>query len=209
MTILTVVLILSGSTIIKIYLNAQGELNQAQQRVAENELEEAVTHYERSLQWFVPALDLQEKAAQGLWDIGETYETKGEEKKALNTFRRLRGAFYSVRSFYTPGVKWITRCNEKIATLMARMPATTEKEKEKTFEQRKTEYRALLASQQPPYSKWALVSEIGFFGWVTCTLFFIFRAMTQSGDLRPRPALFWMTGFVVFYSLWILGLFWV
>ena len=81
----------------------------------------------------------EEEGTPAYWPWVQTirsYVQKNDSENALNAYRLLRGAFYSVRSFYTPGKFWILRCNEKIAVLMAKQPATSESEKTKTYEER-------------------------------------------------------------------------
>ena len=205
--ILSLVLFLVLTTMGKIYLNSNHEFKMAEELVSKNKFAEAVTHYERSIQWYVPGLRLQERAAEGLWEVAQKYETQNDFENAINAYRLLRGAFYSVRSFYTPGKIWILKCNEKIAILMAREPATSDSDKTKSYEERLAENWKLLSSEKPPKPFWAMVAVFGFFGWIACTVFFIIYAIKKSGEIQTRPALIWGGGFVLFYSLWIAGLF--
>jgi len=205
--ILSLVLVLVLSTMAKIYLNSNSEFNLAEEFVSKNNFEDAVTHYERSIQWHVPGLDLQNRAAEGLWKVARKFEAEKDFESALNAYRLLRGAFYSVRSFYTPGKIWILRCNEKIAVLMTREPATSESEKSKSYEERLAENWKLLAEEKPPKTLWAMMAVFGFLGWIACTVFFIMYAIKKTGEIQTRPALIWGIGFVLFYSLWVAGLF--
>jgi hypothetical protein len=205
--ILILGLFLIFSTVGKIYFNAKNELKLAEDFISKDNPEDAVTHYVRSIQWFVPGLNLQEMAAQGLWDVALKYEAQNDSDNALTAYRLLRGAFYSVRSFYTPGKTWILRCNEKIAFLMAKQPATSESEKAKTFEERLAANWKLLTDEKPPRPLWAMLAICGFFGWIGSALLFIMNAMTKSGGVRKRPALVWSLSFLLFYGLWMLGLF--
>ncbi len=53
---------------------------------------------------------------------------------------------------------------------------------------------------------WAIVCELGFFGWVGCTIGFIFRAFGDDDTFHGRRALFWGVLVVLFYALWVLGM---
>lgn len=53
---------------------------------------------------------------------------------------------------------------------------------------------------------WAFVCEAGFFGWVGCTLAFIFRAFGADDSFHGRRGAFWGCLVVVFYGLWVLGM---
>lgn len=204
--ILAVILILTIGTAAKIYLNASAELRQAEENYANRLFAEAATHYERSIRWFLPGLSAPDRAAEGLWKTASFYESQGDAENALAAYRRLRGAFYSARSFFTPGQKWIDRCNDKIAALMAGGPPFSEADKSKSFEQRKSEVFSVLAAERPPFLRWALLAEAGFFGWVACALLFIAKAVTPSGHVRSRPALFWSAALAAFYALWLWGM---
>lgn len=199
-------LIVAASGLIKVYLNAEDELEKADAFFSEKDFAQAATHYERSIRWYFPGSGLQDRAAEGLWRVALGHETAGNNERALNDYRLLRSAFYSIRSFYTPGQNWIDRCNEKIAGLMALNPPYSQSDKAKSFEQRKAEAMTVLTKEKAPYTGWALLVIVGFFGWVACVLLFIFRAMSKSGGIERRPALFWSGGFLLFYCLWILGM---
>lgn len=194
------------STGFKVVWNAYDEWNHAE-ALAETKPEQALDHYERVIHWHVPFLSLSDDAAEKMWAYALNYEKLGNIEKALNTYRVLRGAFYAARSLYTPGKDWILRCNEKIAGLMASKPAYSEAEQKKSYDERKAEYLKLLSREKPPHPEWALLTEIGFFGWVLCAFLFIFKGFTATGVFQTRPALRWASGWLVCYSVWIWGMF--
>lgn len=199
-------LLLALGTVGKVYLNATAELKQGEEAFAQKDYSLAVTHYERSIQWFLPITDIQDKAADGLWKTASHFDRVGETQNAIDAYRLLRSAFYSTRSFYTPGRNWIDRCNEKIADLSARLSSSALGDKNQTYEERKSNALSVLNKPKPPNTAWAFLGVSGFWGWISCAVLFILRGMTKSGSLRPRPAVFWGTGFIIFYSLWVLGL---
>lgn len=194
------------STGFKVIWNAYDEWNHAE-ALAATKPERALEHYERVIHWHVPFLSLSDDAAEKMWGYALNYEKQGDVEKALNTYRVLRGAFYAARSLYTPGKDWIVRCNEKIAGLMASKPAYSKADQKKSFEERKAENLKLLSREKSPHPEWALLTEIGFWGWMTCAFIFIFRGFTATGTFQARPALPWAGGWGVFYGLWIWGLF--
>lgn len=201
-----ILFIMASSFLVKVYLNASSHLETANKFLAEKNYADASTHFQRSLDWFFPGLDLKEQAAEGLWNIAQHYESQNDLQQALDTYRLLRGGFYGARSFYTPGKDWIQRCNLKIAELMTRQPPTSPAEELKSFEQRQTEMLEVLTKEKSPYPEWALLTEVGFFGWVTCSFLFIFRAMTPVGKIIRRPAIGYSIAFLIFYALWIWGM---
>ena len=194
------------STGLKVIWNANDEWNHAE-ALATAKPERALDHYERVIHWHVPFLSLSDNAAEKMWTAALNYEKQGNIEKALNTYRILRGAFYAARSLYTPGKDWIRRCNEKIAGLMASKPAYSATEKKKSYDDRKAEYLELLSREKSPHPEWALLTEIGFIGWVTCAFIFIFKGFTATGAFQTRPALRWAGGWLACYAVWIWGLF--
>ncbi|PIQ97733.1 MAG: hypothetical protein COV67_02505 [Nitrospinae bacterium CG11_big_fil_rev_8_21_14_0_20_56_8] len=202
------ILILFLIPLFKVYFNATSELAIAGTYSAKGDLDNAVLHYGRSLHWYLPGLPSRNKAAEGMWNVAQQFEDKEKLEEALSVYRQLRGSIYSVRSLYTPDVSWIERCNEKIARLMALLPPSSEMERSKSFDQRKSDALNLLSRSVPPHTFWSLVAVGGFIGWVTCALGWIVRGFTPSGEFSVRRALPWGGGFMACYGLWILGLYW-
>jgi len=201
------VLFLGLSTAFKIYINANGEFQKGEKYFAQNNPLEAVVHYERTLRWYIPGLNLNEKAAQKIWEIAGNFENADSAEKALNTYRILRAGFYSTRSFYTPGKTWIDRCNIKIAGLMAKKPPFLKADSGKSFDERKSEFLRILSTEKPPYPYWSLLAVTGFLGWSTCAALFIIKGIGKSGQIITRQAVYWGGGFVLSYGLWVLGMF--
>lgn len=200
-------LLFGASVVLKVYINAGDEFQIGEELSASGNPQKAILHYERSVRWHLPGSSLNDKAASRMWETGGKFESEGNIEYALNTYRLLRGGFYSSRSFYTPGKDWISRCNEKIATLMAQKPAVTEADKTRSFDDRKAEYLKILSADKPPYASWAFLCEVGFFGWVTCAVLFIFRGFSKSGQFKTRQAVYWAGGFILFYGFWIIGMY--
>ncbi len=198
--------LLAISCVAKVALNAYGELSIGKQFLEEKKLGRALDHFDRSIRWHLPLLATADDAAQHIWDIAGLYESKGFNEKALEVYRSLRAAFYSTRSFFTPGEEWIARCNDKIATLMAQAPATAPDIAMKSFEQRREDNLKRLRRDTSPHTGWAVVSEAGFFGWVICLVGLVVQGFTPGGSVRRRPAILWSLAFVLFFIMWGYGL---
>ena len=78
----------------------------------------AVAGYESALHMYIPFHPTIEKAAERLWQIGETNERLGDVNRALITYRSLRSSFYADHWLVTPGTTWIEKCDKKIAALI-------------------------------------------------------------------------------------------
>ena len=193
-------------TLLKIYFKGKEELFIADELFKKKNLSQAIVHLERSIQWHIPGSEISELAAEKLWNITLSYETENKVDDALKSCRLLRGAFFSTRSIWTPGKKWINLCNEKIAYLMAVKSGPAEVDGV-SFEKRKSKYRQKLQTDRPPSVSGSLLTEIGFFGWVTCAILFLLKAITPTTGLKSKPALIFSTAFFLFYGIWILGMF--
>lgn len=200
------ILIIALSSVVKVYLSAQNEFNAGEQFLSQAKPGRAIDHYVRAIKWHLPGLGTADKAATRVFEMAEHYESKRFNERALEIYRTLRGAFYSTRSFFTPGEKWIARCNEKIATLMAQAPATAPAIASKSFEERRLENLRLLERDRSPNVAWSLVSEAGFIGWVGCLVGLIVQGFTPKGQFRRRPAVLWTLAFVMFFAMWGFGL---
>ena len=194
-------------TCLKLLSTSKNEFILAEAHLAKNEISKAITHYERALHWFLPFSQTPYQAAEKLWEIAQEYQTQNQIAEALKTYRTLRSSFYSIRSIYTPGKKWIPLCNEKIAHLMAVRFIESQKNPAISLDDKKSLYLVLLEKDRPPYTFPSIMCEIGFFGWVASILLFIFKALSAQGHLKKRPALLFVSSFLIFYSMWIWGLF--
>lgn len=83
----------------------------------------AISAYEASLHMYTPLSPLVGRAADRLWKIGQDLEQRGDSAKALLAYRSLRSSFYAVRTLYTPGTDWISRCDGRIAALVSQQTA--------------------------------------------------------------------------------------
>lgn len=53
---------------------------------------------------------------------------------------------------------------------------------------------------------WALVCEIGLWGWIAAAAGFILHSFPSRGVFRTGPATVWGGSLVAFYILWIVGM---
>jgi hypothetical protein len=52
----------------------------------------------------------------------------------------------------------------------------------------------------------AFLASISFIGWVSATIFFIFKSFNEKGEFYPRKALSIGLIIICFYVLWIIGM---
>jgi hypothetical protein len=176
------------------------------QRIAAQDPDNAIVHLERAIHWYVPFSPTVSEAAQGLWDLGQAAEKAGNAARALEAYQALRGGFYATRSFYTPYPAWISRANERIASLQARDTAARWPDPVLPEAERKAVALRTLERDDAPDPGWSFLAVLGFVGWVGSGLGFMLRAFDPEGHFRGRAGLRWGAGIVAGYALWVLGL---
>jgi tetratricopeptide (TPR) repeat protein len=195
--------------LVVVYVGVQGyrEYQKALTAKVEGNFAEAVTHYQRSIKWYLPGAPHVSGSAQALWEIGEAAQERGDREMALTAFQELRSSFYAVRSFYTPGKDWIEKCNQKIAVLMAQWETTSSERKEKaSLEDLKQKHLDILTKKDRPDYFWSVVLEVGFFGWVGAVVGFIMQVFQGEKGFVVRRALGWGSLFLISYATWIIGM---
>ena len=53
---------------------------------------------------------------------------------------------------------------------------------------------------------WALLCEVGFWGWVLSTVGFILRSFPARNLMKAGSAAAWGVVFLAFYTLWIISM---
>jgi hypothetical protein len=53
---------------------------------------------------------------------------------------------------------------------------------------------------------WALLCEIGFWGWILSTVGMIVQTFTRKDNFNKKYALLWGAGMTGFYAFWIYGM---
>jgi tetratricopeptide (TPR) repeat protein len=94
------------------------QFNQGEAAFRTGDFTAAVAGYESALHMYIPGHPTIQKAAEKLWQIGETNERLGDVDRALIAYRALRSSFYADHWLITPGVTWIEKCDRKIAALL-------------------------------------------------------------------------------------------
>lgn len=190
----------------KVYISSKEAYETAEAAFSQADYPEAIIHYERAILWYLPVGGSVDRAAAQLWTVAEILETD-DKPLALEAYRSLRSAFYATRSFYTPGQDWIDRANPKIARLMAEETNYSEADRQKSLDQKTEEALAILQRPMKPDPFWSIMLEIGFLGWVSGTLIFIWRAFREGGtQIIVKRGLFWGSLVVLSYALWIIGM---
>ena len=90
---------------------------------------------------------------------------------------------------------------------MAEETTYSEEDRKKSLEQKTEEALAILKRPMKPDPFWSVILVVGFLGWVSAVLFFIWKGFRDGGtEVIAKRGLFVGTIVIFFYALWIIGM---
>lgn len=187
---------------------AGSELKQARDCVNRSDLDRALTHYSRALNWYVP-FGSAGKAADELLALGLDLKARGDTAHARLALSRLRAGLYGSRGLYIPRRGIIKQAEPHLAELMALAKLGPKAEPSVRAAQTQT-YLDLLSKPAQPSTVSGLAASAGFLIWTAAILLFIFRSRLgwipgKSGLNRILiPVVLCGLGFAV----WLAGMIW-
>jgi len=196
---LIVILMVAG----RVLVGGFHEDAKAREALAQGDVTEAITAYDRSLHWYLPGSPTVARAARGLKGIAGDAEGRADPETALRAWRVLRSGMYASRWLFTPGKNVIAECDGNIARLVADKAAKINPEKRQAAFDRET---AVLKQRVGPSVGWSLAAIAGFFGWIASVILFIIRAFGPGEEFHRRAALILGAAFVLSYALWMIAL---
>jgi hypothetical protein len=191
--------------LVKVSYHAQHEFARGQTAEARGEIQQAIVHYERAIKWYTPLSKVVGLAVERLWALGATAEQQAEFALALEAYEALRASLYATQSFYVPYKDWIVRSEEKIALLMARRAPATQHAPER-LPHEVARFTAMLQRDTAPHPGWTMLIELGFFGWVGCTILLIWHATSLQGVWVWQHGIGWGSGIVICFAIWLIGM---
>ncbi|WP_460180876.1 hypothetical protein [Thermodesulfovibrio sp. TK110] len=164
----------------------------------------AITYYERVILSYIPLSPYNREAVDG---ILEQCKKVNDQEQKLYCYETLRSALYQVRSFYQPYKEEIKRVEPLIAELK-----TYEMIQWKYNNFSKKDYQRLynyhieiLRYDGSPSLLWSMVCVFSLFAWIGCVCLMVFKGFETP--LNKRYLIWGFAGFVLFFSLWIIGLY--
>lgn len=193
--LLVVILVMIMS---RVYLGSAVEYRRGVQSEKSGKIDLAVAHYGRSIKWYAPMSPWGKQSLAALWDIGQRYWAAGDAETAIFAVNTLRSAVYSARGPFTPFKGWIKRADD---WLVANVPdAHPETSSEKMAE--------LLSREPSPNRVWSFMVGGGLVGWILSVFAFIFTVLPGPNEtIKNRRAILVGVLVVIFYGLWIVGLY--
>lgn len=162
----------------------------------------AISIYERVLLNYVPFSPYNKKAIEGMEKLCNSLTDK---KYRLFCEETLRSSLYQIRSFYTPYEEKIKDTEKKILLLKTELYIEHNRPPENKYEEVYKEMKTMMEYDWYPSVFWSFVATISLFLWIGSLIFVIWK-----GFLKPENKKIIFTGFagfVVFFTLWILGLY--
>jgi len=159
----------------------------------ENQTIRAITYFDRSLHWYAPLNPYVERSAKRLWEIGERAEQEKDQRMALIAYESIRNAFHGTSHVFRPGRDWIQLAENKIQSLST-LRGNGEPVPPKKVPQ--------------PDVLWSVVVVVSFLGWVGSLAGlarWVFGKEKGPERLRSRRLL-WISLFLFFFGLWLLGM---
>ncbi|MBN1656191.1 MAG: hypothetical protein JXA30_20650 [Deltaproteobacteria bacterium] len=189
----------------RVVISSRSELLQAQQLRQKGDLPASVVHFRRAARWYVPGSPYHVQALSELAEIAHQAEQRQDPALALTSYRAIRSAIMSIRSFFTPELSRLNAANRRIAELVASAPAPPI-DAGKSRETLREEHLALLEAQHGPDIFWTCVLLLGFVAWVGGAFVFSIRAIDEADSFVWTEARRWGTVIVIGFGLFILGM---
>jgi hypothetical protein len=108
---------------VRVVTSARSELREGERQLARGDRDAAVVHLRRAARWYAPFSPYHVHALDQLTQLAREAEQRGDTEGALAAYRSVRGAIMATRSFYIPERARLDRANQRIAALMAELPA--------------------------------------------------------------------------------------
>lgn len=185
---------------VRAVFEARAESTRARSALAEGDVELAIVRLRSAARWWAPFNVYAEDALASLEQLAQREEGAGNGAHALMAYRAIHASIHAARSFYMPNRELLARSDERIAALMAaeRAPKI---DADRSFEQRKADYLALLDPAGP--RPWAvLLAFAGMLTWVGSAVVFLLWGVDAEGRvLRPlgrRTVFFLLLGWIAF-----------
>jgi tetratricopeptide (TPR) repeat protein len=200
--VLAVLLAAVGARVVS---SARSELRAGDAYAKRGEVEAALVRYRRAARWYAPLSPYHVQALARLGAIGADAERRERPELALEAYRAIRAAILSTRSWYVPEQVRLRAADERIASLMAALPAPP-MDAGKSRERLRREHLALLRADPDPSVAWTLVLLFGFGSWVAGAFAFTLRAIDADDRFIPRQVWRWGAVIVVGFGMFVLGM---
>lgn len=164
----------------------------------------AVRYYERALLSYVPLSSYNKEAIEGILERCKNF--KDTEQK-LYCYETLRSALYQIRSFYQPYKEEIKNIEPLIAELKTKQMIQWKYNNfsEKDYQRLYNHHMEILKYETSPSVLWSIISIFSLLAWIGSVFLIIIKGFNTP--LNRKYLLIGFMSFVLFFSLWIIGLY--
>jgi hypothetical protein len=192
--------------LVKVFFLQYGHFAKGEQYLQDSDWKLAMREYDLAMHMYTPLSPYIEKSAERLWQIGEMFEQQGKPRWALTAYSSIRSSFFASRSFFTPGKKWIRKCNERISSLNASILQDEGIISPWEFDTERRKFLYVLSVKQEPSVPWSLIALAGFLGWTGAIVSLIYRRKQEKGTTSKMAYFLNLAVLVVSVGAWVVGL---
>lgn len=193
--------IILSSAIVLIY-NQKQLIKEAQLLQAMGKPLMTVSLYERVLLNYVPFSPYNKKAIEGIEKICPTLNDK---KYRLYCEETLRSALYQIRGFSIPYGEKIKETEKKILLLKTELYIEHNQPPQDKYEKIYQDLKTMTEYEWYPSVGWSITPILSLLLWVGCLIFVIWKGFEKR--LNRKAILIGLIGFILFFSVWLIGLY--
>jgi len=200
-----VALILVALMVARTVSESRSELTAADAYDQSGEVTRALEHYRRAMRWSFPLNPYPARAAAALRKIAKALEAEGRIDEALLAWRSIAGSSAATRFLYSTSNPARQEAYDEIARLVAAHQGTGI-DAGADPQQLAVEHRALFDKEAWPDPFWGSVLLVGFAAWVGGLALTVSRGFDPSGRLRWATARAPLSGALVGFVAFVLGM---
>lgn len=164
----------------------------------------AIRYYERALLSYIPLSPYNKEAITGILERCKNF--KDTEQK-LYCYESLRSSLYQIRSFYQPYKEEIKSIEPLIAELKAKQMIQWKYNNfsEKNYQNLYNHHIEILKYDGSPSVLWSIISVFSLLAWIGSVFLIITRG--YAAPINKKYLLIGFVNFILFFSLWLIGLY--
>lgn len=162
----------------------------------------AISLYERVLLNYVPLSPYNKKAIDGIERICPNLNDK---RYKLYCEETLRSSLYQIRSIFIPYGEKIREAEKRILLLKTELYIEHNQPPQDRYEKIYQDLKAMTEYEWYPSVGWSITAIMSLLSWMGCLIFLIWKGFEKT--LNKKAILIGLIGFILFFSVWLIGLY--
>jgi len=162
----------------------------------------AVSLYERVLLNYVPFSHYNKMAIERMEGLCKNLNDK---KYKLFCEETLRSSLYQIRSIYIPYKEKIKETEKRILLLKTELYIEHNNPAQIDYEKIYKDLKAMMEYDWYPSVFWSLIATVSLILWILCIILTIWKGFAKQ--VNKRILISGTGGFILFFTLWIIGLY--